>query len=434
MSKKKFSVSPLLIEASSIVDTFEKESKPHPKPKRKNTIEAFTKKTLQQEPSESPMGSQGDSNEFPMGSQHDSNGVSTGFQRDSKGISRVFQGDSNGFPDSKGIPTPFQGYSKGIPRGSQQHFEKIILSAKQSIVYNFLIENQIQGIFNKPFIEKNTGVSYGTISDIIRKFKKLKILQITYNKFAKVYHYQINVNIKVDMPDFFSKINKRNPQGDSNGIPTPFQGDSNGIPTPFQGDSNGIPTPFQGDSKSYCSSSYIKTTTTNENNKINLILSENSEMGYWRQKQITSKQISKWMEIADCDIDMIIQYLCYCRFEMVDLDLEKSKPIKNVFNWFFKILEKTGGYPKPKGYKSFQDKKIAIERELIEKQENEALELKKLYQRKIEAEQDKKFWSMMSEPEGKLYKKCFEELNNFQKKKNKGKAFEMSMKDIFKKL
>ena len=358
-----------------------------------------------------------------MGSQGVPNMIPTGFQRGFNGIPTGFQGDSKGIPDSNGIPTPFQGDSNGIPRGSQQHFEKIILSAKQSIVYNFLIENQIQGIFNKPFIEKNTGVSYGTISDIIRKFKKLKILTITYNKFAKVYHYQINVKIKVDMPNFFSKINKRNPQGDSNGIPMPFQGDS-----------NGIPTPFQGDSKSYCSSSYIKTTTTNENNKIDLILSENSEMGYWRQKQITSKQISKWMEIADCDVDMIIQYLCYCRFEMIDLDLEKSKPIKNVFNWFFKILEKTGGYPKPKGYKSFQDKKIAIERKLIEKQENEALELKKLYQRKIEAEQDKKFWSMMSEPEGKLYKKCFEELNDFQKKRNTGKAFEMSMKDIFKKL
>jgi len=151
-------------------------------------------------------------------------------------------------------------------------------------------------------------------------------------------------------------------------------------------------------------------------------------------KRLTSKQIIAWMKTADCSLNTIIQYLCSCRFEMVDLDFEKSKPIENVFNCFFKILEKTGGYPKPKDYKSFQDKKITIERELIEKQENESLELKKLYQRKIEAEQDKKFWSMMSEPEGKLYKKCFEELNNFQKKKNKGKAFEMSMKDIFKKL
>ena len=60
--------------------------------------------------------------------------------------------------------------------------------------------------------------------------------------------------------------------------------------------------------------------------------------------------------------------------------------------------------------------------------------MKKLYQRKIEAEEDKKFWSMMNESEGKLYKKCFEELNGFQKKRNTGKAFEMSMRGIFKKM
>jgi len=67
MAKKKFNVSPLLIEASNIVDTFKNKPKPQPTPKRKNTIEAFTKKPVQGE---------------------------------SKGIPRVFQRYPNGIPTS----------------------------------------------------------------------------------------------------------------------------------------------------------------------------------------------------------------------------------------------------------------------------------------------------------------------------------------------
>ena len=157
-------------------------------------------------------------------------------------------------------------------------------------------------------------------------------------------------------------------------------------------------------------------------------------MGYWRQKKLTAKQIIKWMEIANCDIDTMIQHLCYCRFEMVDLDFEKTKPIENVFNWFFRILEKTGGYPKPKGYKSFREKKIEAERQIVKQKEKEAQEIRELHQRKIKAEQDKKFWDMMNDPEGELFKKCFEKINSFQKRKPAGKGFEISMRSIFDKI
>jgi len=354
MAKNKFTVSPLLIEASNIVDTFKNKPKPQPTPKRKNTIEAFTKKT-------------------------------------------------------------FQGDSKEIPTVSQRLFDKIILSKNQSIVYKFLVQNQNQGIFNKPFIEKNTGVSYGTISDIIRKFKKLEILIINYDKFAKVYFYKINTNIKIEMPDFFSKLDYGNLQYHQNPL---------GIPSESPWDTDGIPT-----SSLYSSSSlYINKTTTT---KINIKINQHPELGYWRQKKITSKQIIVWMKTAECSLDMIIQYLCYCRFEMVDLDFEKSKPIKNVFNWFFKILEKTGGYPKPKGYKSFQEKKIKAEYQIAEQKEKEAKELHELYQRKFKADQDKNFWNMMNDQKGELFKKCFKKLNAFQRKKTTGKGFEMSMRDIF---
>jgi len=115
-------------------------------------------------------------------------------------------------------------------------------------------------------------------------------------------------------------------------------------------------------SYSYSSSSYIDKTTTKGN--IESILSSNPELGYWRNKGLTEKQIDQWMKTAKCSLENMIQYLCYCRFEMVDLNLEESKPVENVFNWFFKMLERTGSYPKPKGYKSHQEKQIEQKKRL----------------------------------------------------------------------
>ena len=63
---------------------------------------------------------------------------------------------------------------------------------------------------------------------------------------------------------------------------------------------------------------------------------------------------------------------------MLNLDFEKSKPIKNVFNWFFRMLEKTSGYPKPKGYKSFHEKTIEMELKIIQEKEKEAQKFREM--------------------------------------------------------
>jgi len=177
------------------------------------------------------------------------------------------------------------------------------------------------------------------------------------------------------------------------------------------------------------SSLYIETTTIK---KIEIALNNHPEFGYWRQKGLTSKQIEQWIKTTNCSVEIIIQYLCYCRFEMVDLGVEESKPIKNVFNWFFKIIEKIGSYPKPKGYKSHEEKQLEVEREIVTQRKKEAQEAKELYQGKIEAEQDKKFWNMINDPGSDIYKQCFDALNSFAKKQpTTGKGFEMSMRAAF---
>ncbi|MDL1978332.1 MAG: PT domain-containing protein [Deltaproteobacteria bacterium] len=174
---------------------------------------------------------------------------------------------------------------------------------------------------------------------------------------------------------------------------------------------------------------YNKTTTTK---RIEYSLNVEPELGYWRDKGLTAKQLQGWLKTAQCPLGNMIQYLCYCRFELVDMNIEKSKPVKNAFNWFFRILEKTGGYPKPKGYKSFEQKQLETEHAIISEREKQAKEAKYLYQRKIVAEQDKGFWEMMNSPESELYRRCFDSLNSFERKlKSTGKPFEAAMRRAF---
>lgn len=48
------------------------------------------------------------------------------------------------------------------------------------------------------------------------------------------------------------------------------------------------------------------------------------------------------------------------------------------------------------------------------------------------AEQDKGFWEMMNSPESELYRRCFDNLNGFEKKlKFTGKPFEGAMRRAF---
>jgi len=289
---------------------------------------------------------------------------------------------------------------KSITKGATS----ISLSKSQSDVYLWFSDKGINGEFNKPEIQHSLSMPYITVRKAIVRLEMLDIIKLKYDKCLKLYEYSLNPKVNIKFSKKSSVISGSYQDHITKGAPSPYSS----------------------------SSFFIKKTTTTKN--LNLEINKNPELGYWRQKKITTKQIIAWMKIANCNSDLIIQYLCYCRFEMVDLNLEKSKPIENVFNWFFRILEKTGGYPKPKGYKSFQEKKIEEERQLAEKKKKEAREIREIYKQKIEAEQDLKFWDMMNNPDGKLFKACFKKLNAFQKRKTTGKVFEMSMRNNFDKI
>jgi hypothetical protein len=176
----------------------------------------------------------------------------------------------------------------------------------------------------------------------------------------------------------------------------------------------------------YSSSTYNKTNT-----EIESIINTQPELAYWREKGLTKKMVLHWVERTGCSFEVIIRSLKYCKFELVDKGLEESKPVKSVFNWFFRVLEKTGGYPKPKGYKSFLQKQVETEREIMAEREKQANELKEIFERKKKAEQDTKFWAMMNEPEGETYKKTFAKLSPFEQKLKSGQAFHAAMQGAF---
>lgn len=189
------------------------------------------------------------------------------------------------------------------------------------------------------------------------------------------------------------------------------------------------------------SSSFLnKTTTTKSDNfeqgkssvdDIAEVLASHPELGYWRQKNLTPQQIQKWMEITGASLESIIQSLCHCRFEMVELDMEKQKDIQNVFNWFYRIIERAGFYPRPKEYKSYLERQLEIEKKLLAEKQERLKSLAELQQQKKETERSLAFYEMLAQPDSELYQACYSRLDKFTQNTKNTSLFERFMRDAF---
>jgi hypothetical protein len=278
----------------------------------------------------------------------------------------------------------------------------INLPIQQLIIYKWFLENGVNGSFNQPQISHDLKIAMTTVRKTIRKFKNHNILDLSYDENLKKFEYKINSDLK---------ILNLNSNTEKDGV-----GSGSG-----QGRDGFLDN---------SSSSYIYKKTTTNTATIEKYFNKDPELAYWRQKRLSVKQIVSWINEFGCPPELMFEYLKYCRFEMVNLNIEEKKDIDNVFNWFYKIMQRSGSYPKPKGYKSHQEIQLMREREIVEQKEKETQQAKELYQRKIKAEQDKKFYDMMNNPEGEYYKKCLDLLNPIQKK-SKGTLFETSMRGVF---
>jgi len=192
----------------------------------------------------------------------------------------------------------------------------------------------------------------------------------------------------------------------------------------------------------YSSSSLLnkKTTTTKvENHKdtnsrteaIARVLATHPELGYWRQKNLSPKQVEQWMELTGASLESMIQSLCHCRFEMVDMDLERLKNVNNVFNWFYRVIERIGYYPTPKGYKSFQEKQLELEQKLLAEKQERLKALEEIQRQRREVERELTFREMLADPTSELYQECFRRLNNYAKQTKLSSIFERAMREAF---
>ncbi len=314
---------------------------------------------------------------------------------------------------------------KGIQKGTPRHTLKNTLpdgpgnnpyfwmTPNQALVLGFI--NTIpSGKTRLADICNGTGVPYGTVrkslvalerNDCITKPKKIRIGQ-----------WQ---GMHVELLDAGKKWNTlKDSHTDSLLVTLPVSLES--------GQSDG----HSGGQSSISSSSYINKTTTKEFSEI---LANYPELGYWRDKGLTVRQINTWTKQFDLNHDDIIQSLCYCRFDMVENDREKSEPINDVFNWFFRILERTGTYPKPTNYKSHQEKKVEREKERAEEIKRQVAELKKTRQEALHAQHELEFEQMLQNTESAEYRKCHDQLTSMLKNpRKKGSiSFINAMKKAF---
>lgn len=138
------------------------------------------------------------------------------------------------------------------------------------------------------------------------------------------------------------------------------------------------------------------------------------------------------MKEFDLSETLIISFLKYARFDLVENDMLKSVQT-DPHKWFYGALKK-GGYGKPLNYKSHHERLIEQERGELEKLQAELKELEKLRKSKNEIQLSLSFEKMMADPEGEIYKKCFEALPGIHKKryvsadKRQGKMFDQEMK------
>jgi hypothetical protein len=277
----------------------------------------------------------------------------------------------------------------------------VSLSKTQSDVYLWFSDRGLNGEFNKPEIQHSLSMPYITVRKAISKLEILGILELEYDKCLKTYDYSLNSKVNIKFSKKSRIISGSNQDQDNMGA----------------------------DSLISSSSLINKTTTKNE---IEKILTENPELGYWRQKGLTKKQIEEWMKVAGCDLESIIKYLGYCRFEMVDLGVEESKPVNKVHDWFFRIIEKAGHYPKPKGYRSYEEKEIERRKNIFEEKQNHLSELQELREREMVIERDIQFEEMLQNPKSELHKRIFGMLNDYSRKlKPNTKGYIRSMRIAF---
>ncbi len=342
------------------------------------------------------------------GSYQDRSRIITGQEQDQDGINKISdkeQENSSSLSDMEQDKiSPKEHHLKSptpAPKNITKGAPSISLSKSQTVIYLWLKERGENGVFNKPEIERALSVPYITIRKAVSKLENSGVLTLKYDTCQKSFEYKIDLKKQLKLSKNIRIISGSEQDHIRIGAE---------------------PT---------ISSSFKKETTTLL--EIQNQLEHHPELGYWRQKGLTPKQVARWGEQFSITTKSVIQALCYCQFDMVENNREKIDAIKDVFNWFFRIVERTGTYPKPANYKSHHEKEIERERARIEEIKRQAEELKRLREEAISAQLDFEFEQMLQEPNSERYKKCINKIPSFVKRPEKigSPTFIAAMRKVF---
>lgn len=103
-----------------------------------------------------------------------------------------------------------------------------------------------------------------------------------------------------------------------------------------------------------------------------------------------------------------------------------------MYDWFFRIIEKTGHYPKPKGYRSYEEKEIERQKNILEEKQKHLSELQELREKEKVIERDIQFEKMLKDSKSELHKLILGMLNNYSRKlKPNSTGFIRSMRIAF---
>ena len=291
--------------------------------------------------------------------------------------------------------SPQQSIRQSLQQTVQQTIEQsnaniwLPLTENQGKILLFLLERGA-GLTNMDIICADTGIPYGTARSVIDTLvrggyivHKARYSGASFRGFEYVLNGQLCTM-------YANKVRGTNQEE------IPWQAIQQSVKQSVQ-QSAGRPSP---------SSSSLKETqpTTTENQG----LLKDPELGYWREKGVNGRQLGKWAEEFDMSEEQILQALKYCRYEMVVLNHEEEKQINNTVNWFYKVMQRSGLYPKPAGYKSLAELRV-------EQMEQEAKEAQVLRERQEKAERALEFQKIMADPVCPEYQALLNQASEFSK-------------------
>jgi hypothetical protein len=301
------------------------------------------------------------------------NTITTPQQHDDVMITTSQQHHNNTNKHNNTITTPQQ-YHNNINNDKNIEIE---LSDKQTIIYDWFLSNGLKGIYNKGLVSRELNIPRETVRLAMRKLEKCEIIRSKYNTTTKFFDYEFDISIKVKKASRTHNI------------------------TISQQQHNNITT-----------TRLISKSVSINKNLLTEVLNSDSNLEYWKTQDLPVKKIESWMTEFNYTEEQILNQLRYSAFEW---KTKTSKEVQKPIGKFYTAL-KSGGFSKPTGYKTPEEKRQAIlDAELREKEQ--LLKDIKAKQEKIR-KLDFEIWLAKLPPETR--KEIIQNSKLTQKQKSKG--------------